>query len=69
MQLEDDTTYTPSYAENPKVELLVLGAVSLCPTFINIVGVFLAGIIILKVSLHTLIAENLVQIYVTYQDH
>jgi hypothetical protein len=55
MQLEDDdavveNTYSPVYSENPRIELLVMGAVSLCLTLINIICIFLAGIIVLKVS-------------------
>jgi hypothetical protein len=81
MRLEDEDadpakTYTPIYSDNPHTELLVLGAVSLCLTLVNIISIFLAGIIVLKVSLHNkhtsllvYMAENLVQIYVTYQDH
>ena len=80
MRLEDDDddpakTYTPTYSANPRIELLVLGAVSLCLTLVNIISIFLAGIIVLKVSMlkqHVSLLvysrENLVQIYVTYQD-
>jgi hypothetical protein len=58
MRLEDDdpdvaNSYSPVYSENPRVELLVMGAVSLCLTLINIICIFLAGIIVLKVSAHS----------------
>jgi hypothetical protein len=80
MRLENDdddpaTTYTPIYSDNPRVELFVLGAVSLGLTLVNIISIFLAGILVLKVSMykkHVLLLvysrENLVQIYVTLQD-
>jgi hypothetical protein len=56
MRLENDDadpakTYSPLYSDNPRIELLVLGAVSLCLTLVNIISIFLAGIIVLKVSL------------------
>jgi hypothetical protein len=56
MLLEDDDpatvkSYTHIYSENTRVELLVLGAISLCLTLVNIICIFLAGIIVLKVSL------------------
>lgn len=57
MRLEDDggdpaKTYTPIYSANPPTELFVLGAVSLGLTLVNIISIFLAGIIVLKVSMH-----------------
>ncbi|KDR09916.1 uncharacterized protein LOC110838384 isoform X2 [Zootermopsis nevadensis] len=55
MQLEDDDpnavkSYSPIYSENPRVELLVLGTVSLCLTLVNIICIFVAGIIVLKIK-------------------
>lgn len=55
MRLEDDdhdaaNSYSPIYSDNPRVELLVMGAVSLCLTLINIICIFLAGIIVLKIK-------------------
>jgi hypothetical protein len=57
MRLENDDgdpakTYTPIYSANPPTELFVLGAVSLCLTLVNIISIFVAGIIVLKVSMH-----------------
>jgi hypothetical protein len=81
MRLENDdddpttTIYTPIYSENPRIELFVLGAVSLGLTIVNIISIFVAGILVLKVSMNkqhvSLLLysrENVVQIYVTYQD-
>jgi len=80
MRLENDDgdpakTYIPIYSANPPTELFVLGAVSLCLTLVNIISIFVAGIIVLKVSMHNIMyhclfvtEKNLVQLYVTYQD-
>jgi len=57
MRLENDDgdpakTYTPIYSSSPPIELFVLGAVSLCLTLVNIISIFVAGIIVLKVSMY-----------------
>ncbi|PSN29722.1 hypothetical protein C0J52_24856 [Blattella germanica] len=57
MQLEnedfdpnDPPTYTPVYSDTPAIELAVLGAVSLGLTFVNIVCIFISGILVLKIK-------------------
>ncbi|KAJ9597349.1 hypothetical protein L9F63_011789, partial [Diploptera punctata] len=42
--------YTPIYSETPAIELAILGAVSLCLTLINIICIFVTGILILKIK-------------------
>jgi hypothetical protein len=82
MRLKNDgadraETYSPVCSDNPCIELLVLRAVSLCLALVNIISIFLAGILVLKVSLHNylhhcLLTEKkfkLVGIYVTYLEH
>ena len=43
-------TYIPVYSETPATELAILGVVSLSLTLMNIVVIFVIGILILKVS-------------------
>ncbi|CAG2062897.1 unnamed protein product [Timema podura] len=45
-----NSTQPHVYSENRPVELALLGAISLCLTIINIVFIFLAGILFLKIK-------------------
>ncbi|KAL1129096.1 hypothetical protein AAG570_013627, partial [Ranatra chinensis] len=42
--------YSPLWTPKPNLELAILGGLSLCLTIINIICIFLAGILVLKVN-------------------
>lgn len=43
---------SPMYSENQAVELAILGTISMAVTVINVVCIYFAGILFLKVSSH-----------------
>lgn len=47
---ERGAQYTSFFSDRPEIEMAVLGGVSLCTTFINIVFVYITGILMLKVK-------------------
>lgn len=44
-------SYTQYYSTNHAVELTSLGAISLCLTFVNIICIYVAGILVFKVRI------------------
>lgn len=43
-------TFTDYYSDNRALELTCLGAISMCLTLVNIVCIYIAGILVFKVS-------------------
>ena len=50
VHLEPQENYVPSYSQNMAVEACALGAVSITLTIVNIICIFIMGIIVLKVQ-------------------
>lgn len=46
----DSAAYSSNYSDRPEMEMAVMGGVSLCITFINIVFIYITGILMLKVK-------------------
>jgi hypothetical protein len=44
------------YSDDPRLELLIMGAVSLLLALVNIIGIFIAGIVVLKVSAYSCVS-------------